>query len=230
MKSTFGEKAKTFYNNLSLSSKLPSKVEAMNPYKLSSVRAYVGAFLNKYFSDNNNRVFVFGINPGRFGSGLTGVTFTDPVALHKFCGIKNDLAKTRERSSEFVYEFIKSWGGPEKFYKDFFLTAVSPLGFTQNGVNYNYYDNQELYSLIKPFIVRTLKAQLDFGANRKAAVLLGSGKNLKFFTELNNEHGFFKKLYALEHPRFIMQYRRKQLARYLKKYRQVFEKALSQQN
>lgn len=40
--------------------------------------------------------------------------------------------------------------------------------------------------------------------------------------------GFFKKLYAVEHPRFIMQYRRKQLLQYIEKYQQIFSEALAQ--
>lgn len=227
MKTSFARKVSDFYSNLSFSSKLPKKVEVMNPYKLPEVQGYLDAFLNKFYADQNSRVLVFGINPGRFGSGLTGVTFTDPVALSDFCGIPNTLPRIRERSSEFVYSFIESYGGVKKFYKDFYLTAVSPLGFVLDGVNYNYYDSHSLLKISKPFILETLRMQMDFGVSRDAAILIGTGKNQKFFTDLNNEHGFFKKLYAVEHPRFIMQYRRKQLSQYLKKYQQIFSEALS---
>ncbi len=228
MKSTFAEKAADFYNDLSFPSKLPKKVGVMNPYQLPEVREYVSAFLHKFYKDKNERVLVFGINPGRFGSGLTGVTFTDPVALNDFCGIPNALPRIRERSSEFIYSFIETYGGVERFYKDFFLTAVSPLGFTFNGINYNYYDSPALLKVSRPFIIDTLRRQMDFGVSRSAAILIGTGKNQKFFTDLNKEYGFFKKLYAVEHPRFIMQYRRKQLPQYLKKYQEVFSEALAQ--
>ena len=228
MKSTFAKKATDFYNNLAFPSKLPKKVEVMNPYQFPEVQKYLGSFLKKFYMDRDNRIFVFGINPGRFGSGLTGVTFTDPVALSNFCGIPNTLPRVRERSSEFIYSFIEKYGGTEKFYKDFFLTAVSPLGFTLNGINHNYYDSPALLNISKPFILETLCAQMDFGVNRKVAILIGTGKNQKFFADLNDKHGFFKKLYAVEHPRFIMQYRRKQLAKYLKKYQRIFSEALAQ--
>lgn len=227
MKETFADKAFDFYKNLSLSVKLPPDVALMNPYYVPAVQSYVGQFLKKFFSDTKYRVLVFGINPGRFGSGTTGVTFTDPVALSDFCGIENNLPRLRERSSEFVYAFIGTWGGPEKFHQDFFLTAVSPLGFTRKGVNYNYYDDPVLCAAVKPFIIETIGQQLACGANRKVAILLGTGKNQKFFAQLNDTYGFFKKLYVLPHPRFIMQYRRKQLPAYLKKYGEVFSQALS---
>ena len=84
-----------------------------------------------------------------------------------------------------------------------------------------------MFDILKPFIVRTLEDQLALGARRDAAILLGKGRNQRVFEELNQEHGFFKRLYALEHPRFIMQYRRKHLREYLAKYHEVFSEALS---
>jgi len=225
--STFGDRALNFYTTLSAIDGLPSSIQVMNPYARPEIRRYVKSFLGKFFSDDRDRVFVFGINPGRFGAGVTGVTFTDPVALEQCCGIPNELEKRREVSSEFVYEFIERWGGVEKFYRDFFLTAVSPLGFTRNGTNYNYYDEPKLFTALKPFIVRTLKDQLALGARRDAAILLGKGRNQRVFAELNQAHGFFRRLYTLEHPRFIMQYRRKQLRDYLEKYHEAFARALS---
>jgi len=225
--STFGDRALKFYTTLSAADGLPSSVQVMNPYGRSEIRRYVDSFLRKFFSDNRERVFVFGINPGRFGAGVTGVTFTDPVALERFCGIPNELEKRREVSSEFVYALIERWGGVEKFYQNFFLTAVSPLGFTRDGKNYNYYDDPKLFTALKPFIIGTLKGQLALGARRDAAILLGKGRNQQVFAELNQEHGFFRRLYALEHPRFIMQYRRKCLRDYLEKYKEVFSQALS---
>lgn len=224
---TFGALALDFYTRLKAPDNLPPGVNAIDPYAYADVEQYMSRFFEKYFADSNERVFALGINPGRFGSGVTGLTFTDPVALENACGISNDMAKRRELSSEFIYEFINRWGGPTKFYRHFFLTAVSPLGFTNSGVNYNYYDDAALFSAVKPFIVQTLKSQLAFGARRDVAILFGTGKNKRFFTELNRQYAFFKKTYALEHPRFIMQYRRKQKRAYLEKYVATFTTALS---
>ena len=226
-RSTFGSRALNFYANIGSIDGLPSNIRVMNPYVRPDVQRYVERFLRKYFSDNRKRIYVFGINPGRFGAGLTGVTFTDPVALERVCGIQNELEKRREISSEFVYEFIQYWGGVKKFYREFILTAVSPLGFTRHGKNYNYYDDQMVFKRLKPFIVRTLKDQLAFGARRDAVILFGVGKNQGCFTELNQEHRFFKRVYAVEHPRFIMQYRRKRLREYLERYKEAFAAALS---
>ncbi len=228
--STFGERAFNFYASLELSDKLsarlPQGVVGLNPYHTLQIREYLRLFLRKFFYDNRKRVLVFGINPGRFGAGITGITFTDPVVLETICGIPNDLPKKRELSSVFIYDFIKLWGGPKKFYRDFFLTAVSPLGFVKDGRNFNFYDHPALLRDIKPFLIRSVESQIGFGARREAAIVLGTGKIKKVFDDLNREGGFFKNVYAVEHPRFIMQYRRRRLGDYYRKYSEIFQQAL----
>jgi len=214
-----------FYEGLYAPHNLPYGVEAVHPYKQADVRDNIKVFLNKFFCDTQKRIFVLGINPGRFGSGITGVPFTDPIALEKFCGIDNAFVKKRELSSELMYTFINEWGGSRVFYSNFFLSAVSPIGFIRDGVNYNYYDDKDMLEITKPFIVSTLQQQRSFGA-RDTAILLGIGKNQKKFTELNREFGFFNHVFAIEHPRFIMQYQRKNLKEYIKKYHNVFSQAL----
>ena len=226
MQLSFGNKVFHFYRNLAPPARLPKGVSAMNPYRKQTARGYIKEFLEKFFPDAEKRIFVFGINPGRFGAGVTGIAFTDPVALANVCGVSNDLAKRREVSSEFVYSFIEKWGGAGKFYRDFFLTAICPLGFVKNGINCNFYDDKKLLAAVRPFIAETIKAQIMCGARAGAAIVFGAGKNKKVFDELNAEHNFFKKVYALEHPRFIMQYRRRKLRAYLKKYHDVFSLAL----
>jgi hypothetical protein len=195
----------------------------MNPYEDRAALGYVRAFLDRYFSDNDERLLVLGINPGRFGAGITGVTFTDPVALADFCGIENDLPRRREPSSIFVYELIERLGGPHAFYRRFFLTAVSPLGFTRDGRNLNYYDEPKLATAVTPFIVHTMEQQIALGARRDHAIVLGKGQNYRFLERLNAEHGWFDALTPLDHPRSIVQYKRKQLGAYTERYAEVFD-------
>ncbi len=225
-KLTFGDKVLEFYETLT-PPHIPLKgIEVIRPYQNQEVWGYMEKFFDKFFRDTRKRIFVLGINPGRFGSGTTGIPFTDPVALESVCDIVNNLAKRRETSSEFMYQFIKHWGGPRAFYRNFFLTAVSPIGFVQNGVNCNYYDHLALLKAVRPFIVDTLIAQFAFGARKNTAIVLGSGKNQKIFNDLNLEYGWFKDVYVLEHPRFIMQYRRRYMQDYIKKYQDIFSRAL----
>ena len=214
---TFGARAFRFYSEL-VCPKTPRHVAVMNPYKDARVRGLVRAFLERYFSDNVERVLVFGINPGRFGAGITGVTFTDPVALAEKCGIENELPRRQELSSIFIYDLIERYGGARDFYRRFFLTAVSPLGFTRNGNNMNYYDDPALARSVTPFIIGAIEQQIALGGRRDRAIVLGLGDNARFVQRLNERHGFFRRIDALEHPRWIMQYRRRHLDTYLAKY------------
>ena len=222
--STFGSRVFQFYTSLDCP-KVPAGVGVMNPYADARVRGYVRAFADKYFADDNDRVLVFGINPGRFGAGITGVTFTDPVVLADECGIENDLPRRRELSSIFVYDFINRYGGARQFYERFFLTALSPLGFTRSGLNLNYYDERKLTTAVTPFIAKTIEQQISLGGRRDRAIVLGMGENYRFLQKLNEKEGFFREILPLEHPRFIMQYRRKRLGEYLAKYEDVFARA-----
>ena len=223
--STFGSRVLDFYRHLA-APRVPRGLRVMNPYADAKVLGYVSAFLKKYFADDRPRVLVLGINPGRFGAGLTGVTFTDPVALADECGIANALPRRRELSSIFVYDFVNRFGGAQSFYRDFFLTAASPLGFTRNDNNYNYYDDPRLARAVTPFIVQSIQRQIALGGRRDHAIVFGTGENFRFLLKLNEAHGFFDALHPLEHPRFIMQYRRKRLDEYLAKYDAVFSAAL----
>jgi hypothetical protein len=227
---TFASRAFEFYRTLKLTARLPAGVALLNPYADAATMALVERFLLTFFDDDKPRTLVLGINPGRFGGGSTGIGFTDPAALEEACGIENDLPKRRELSSEFVYRFIAQWGGPQKFFSAFYLTALCPFGFTRAGNNFNFYDDPVLLRSVRPFIVETLKAQISFGARRDVALVLGTGKNKRVIDELNAEHGFFERIEALDHPRFIMQYRRRQIDAYVERYQRAFSHALAAQH
>ena len=220
--STFAARALAFYASLRVP-KVPRGVLVMNPYRDRRVRGYVRAFLEKYYADNEPRTLVLGINPGRFGAGITGITFTDPVALADFCGIANDLPRRRELSSVFIYDVIHALGGPMPFFRRFFLTAVSPLGFTRGGLNLNYYDRPDLRRAVTPFIERSLARHVAMGGRSDRAVVLGRGDNARFVADVNERRGFFRSVVALDHPRFILQYRRKRAAGYVREYRAALE-------
>ncbi len=207
-----------FLSDLQLTIKLPKGVDVMNPYRDPAAWKLCEQFYNKYYSDNQKRILILGINPGRFGGGITGIPFTDPLTLEKECGITNSLKKKKELSAEFIYRMIRAFGGPESFYRRFYFSALSPLGFTQSGKNLNYYDNKELEKNLTPFIIECLQAQLGFGIRQDVCFCLGQGENFKFLSRLNSNHNFFDRIVPVAHPRFIMQYRRKKIDEYVADY------------
>ena len=221
-----------FYKNLSLDAAyLPKEVKVMNPYrgKNSHITLRVmEEFYKKFYTDNHPRRMILGINPGRHGAGVTGLMFTDTIRLNEICGIELREFHSRELSSEFFYQVIERYGGVSKFYNDFYIGAISPLGFTitnDNGkeVNYNYYDSKDLQNAVLSFIKSTLKAQLQLNIDTDICYCLGTGKNLKFLMKINNNLNLFKKIIPLDHPRYIMQYKRKQLPGYIDKFITAFD-------
>lgn len=222
----FGDRVYAFYqqfhaHNPPEQSNLPEGVEVMNPYQNPATLACVKQFCSAFYTGNNERLGCFGINPGRFGGGLTGLAFTDPVVLREVCQIPNALGTKRELSAEFVWRVIEAFGGARPFFQSVFLTALCPLGFTKQGVNYNFYDDPILQASVTPFILHTLQEQIALGLRRDVAVCFGTGKLYKAFEALNRAHGFFERLVALEHPRFIMQYRKHEVPNFVQKYVQT---------
>lgn len=117
-----------------------------------------------------------------------------------------------------MYEMINAYGGPKIFYDHFYITAVSPLGFTRHNKNLNYYDDKILQESIKDFVIDCLKKQLKFGINRDVAYCLGDGKNYKYLSKVNDKMKFFDTIIPLSHPRFIMQYKLKKKDEYVNYY------------
>jgi len=219
---SFAQKVIRFNQSLELDIPLPEGVQVMNPFHDRQVVEISDAFYLKYFSDNSERTLLLGINPGRFGAGVTGIPFTDPVKLEKNCSIGNNLKKITEPSAGFVYDMIDACGGTEKFYSRYFIHAVCPLGFTKDGLNFNFYDSKELEKTITPFIIASIEKILSFPISRNFCYCLGMGKNFKFLQKLNERHRFFGKITPLPHPRWIVQYRRKRYDEFVNLYCDMF--------
>jgi hypothetical protein len=228
---TFADKALKYFLNLSEKSyemiTFPSAEfngHLVNPYKDKPVKESVVKFFKKYFNDNKKRIYIFGINPGRFGGGLTGIAFTDPVALREKCKIGNEPGKRKELSSKFIYDIIERFGGVKNFYSKFFITALFPLAIVKDGKNYNYYDDKNLLKNLFPYLKESFGKQIAFGAVKNACICLGK-RNYEYLKIINNEKEFFEEIITLEHPRYIMQYKMKDLKYYREKYLGVLKKS-----
>ena len=126
---------------------------------------------------------------------------------------------------------IAAMGGADVFYQQFYINSVCSLGFIVhkgNGkwVNYNYYDDKALYAAAKPFIVRTMKKQIALGLHTEECFCLGK-KNAEFFTAINNEYHFFDAITQLPHPRFIIQYKRKEIETHIDEYVQKLSRVIT---
>ena len=215
---SFANRVIQFHEGLQPDWRVPDGIELLFPYREEATRQALTAFYRKYYDDVQPRIGIFGINPGRFGAGVTGVPFTDPIRLAEVAGIPNDFKKRQELSSVFVYELIDAWGGPEAFFGTFYITSLSPLGFTKNGRNYNYYDDKVIQEAVTPYILDHLRTQLELGISERAAVCMGRGKNSTYFERINDAHGLFDTILTAPHARWVMQYRRRRLQEYIELY------------
>jgi uracil DNA glycosylase superfamily protein len=225
---TFADKVIAFNESVEFTGSLPAGIRIMNPFKEDKeVLPLASAFYKKFYNDTNKRHLILGINPGRFGGGVTGVPFTDTKRLVEKCELPYSGKKTHEPSSVFIYEMIDAYGGTKEFYSKFYINSICPLGFTAatNGgkeVNYNYYDSKALTESVYDFMRSNIQKQIELGVATDLCFCFGTGKNEKFLRRLNEEHKFFRKIVALEHPRFIMQYKSKEKLFYIEKYISAF--------
>lgn len=226
---TFTDHVIQFNKSLDFKGHLPPGISIMNPFREQAhIMEVMQQFYKKFYDDMHTRQLILGINPGRLGSGATGVPFSDTKRLAEECGIHIKGFKTHEPSSVFVYDVIHAYGGVEAFYRNFYISSVCPLGFTAdsaNGkvVNYNYYDSKALTAAVHDLIVTSLRKQLEFGISRKVCYCMGTGKNAAFLQALNEQEHFFEHIVPLEHPRFVMQYKLKTKEAYVGKYLEAFE-------
>src|SRR3954470_22115496 len=112
---TWANKITTFLFNLKLPLKLSNGISVLDVHKNEEVKKACIEFYNKFYNDNNKRYLLIGINPGRFGGGITGLPFTDPIRLQNDCGINNEWQKKQELSSVFMYEMMAAYGGVKLF-------------------------------------------------------------------------------------------------------------------
>jgi len=222
---TLADEILNFYFSLPKTFSPPNGVEVIFPFDNPETRRVMETFYRKYYDDTRPRRLLLGINPGRHGAGLTGVGFTDPILMEEKCGIPNTLEKRSELSANFICEVVEAYGGPELFYGDFLFTTVLPFGLLKNGKNYNYYDDKETLAFFEPLIVESIEKQMAYSNISRSIATVGQGKNLDYLKGLNERYGFFDRIDVLPHPRWVMQYRRKEKEKYIRLYLEVLQKA-----
>ena len=144
---TFAQKVIEFNKKLSkISMELPDGFKIINPFNGSQkeiVTEISTAFYKKFYNDCNKRRIILGSSPARRGTAITGVPFEDAAHLQKETGILIDKFYINKSSSGFLYDVIEKYGGCQKFYLDFYMNFVCPVGIVRinskgNEVNCNY--------------------------------------------------------------------------------------------
>ncbi|MFJ1551618.1 hypothetical protein [Streptomyces sp. NPDC088246] len=148
-------------------------------------------------------------------------------SLESETGVDVDGYAVSRPSAGFLHDVIRRYGGRDKFYADFVMSFVCPLGLVRTSpkgkeVNCNYYENKKLLELLHSFLVDTLERQLAFGTDTSVCYCIGSGENFAFLSKVNEGQRFFQRIVPLEHPRFITQYNRDREEEFAEKYLSAF--------
>ncbi|MEO1049877.1 MAG: uracil-DNA glycosylase family protein [Bacteroidota bacterium] len=224
---SFAKNILKFYRDVTIPTGLPKGVEVLYPFDDPNVLDILDTFYEKYFNDDQRRIFLIGINPGRFGAGVTGIPFTDPIRLKEVLDIENDFDKKAELSSKFIYQMIEALGGAKRFYQHFFFSSVSPLGFVKDGKNLNYYDQADLMQALETYMMTNMQKKVAFGGVKQIAFALGQGQNYKQLLKYNKQYRLFDEIKPLPHPRWVMQYRLKRLDEFIEMYVKELEEAIA---
>lgn len=212
---TFAQKVLRYNKQLaSVSSDLPDGFRSVNPFigeSKEKIEQVAKIFYEKYYDDNKRRYLILGSSPAVRGTAVTGVPFEEAGRLREDTGIFVDKFRVNKSSSEFLHEVIEEYGGRKKFYSDFYMNFVCPLGIVRtnsrgNDINCNYYDSKNLLNRLYGFIADSIGSIITFGIDTSVCFCIGSGKNYRVLNEINDNYGFFKTIVPLEHPRYIMQY------------------------
>lgn len=224
---TFSIAIERFLTTLRFDGDLPSGIEILDPYTNPETRRVVHEMVTRYYTDAPPRLGMWGINPGRFGAGITGLSFTDPWAVSNLLNIDTTLTGRRELSAEFISMVIESYGGPTAFYRDVYMCALSPLGFVMGDKNINFYDDPKLIRSIVPFVLSSLQTQHQAGLIADRCIILGTGK-LKTFAEREVKSTMgYKYIEYLEHPRYIMQYQRARVTMFVDRYVETIRRIMN---
>ncbi|MCB9183397.1 MAG: DUF4918 family protein [Flavobacteriales bacterium] len=206
--------------------RLPKGVGVLDPFHGehgTEVRRIVEQFHRAFYADERPRLLLLGINPGRLGAGSTGLPFTDTKRCESELGIPISGIRTHEPSSDFFYRMIAAAGGPKRFYEQVYVHSICPLGFVKRGpkgsdINLNYYDDPSLEKAVTPFVERWLRTLISCGMRTDRVICLGTGKNAAYFSRLNERLQLFGRIDAVEHPRYVMQYKARSIELYIDKY------------
>ena len=121
----------------------------------------VKSFNEKYYSVPYPKIVLCGINPGKNGAGKTGIPFLDFLSLSKL--LDGVSSKSEERSAQFFYEIVNEIGA-EEFYRTFYVTNISWIGYSEVDKCTNRVKNKNYYDLPNPakkFVIEMFKKEMQ---------------------------------------------------------------------
>ena len=133
--------------------------------------ASITKFNNDFYGEKLPKTVLCGINPGKNGAGKTGLPFLDFTSLSKL--MNNVNRQDTERSAQFFYDIVQELGAKD-FYKTFYVTNISWIGYIKGNKNLNYYD---LPLTVKKFVYDMFIYEMDMVSPTTIISLSGAVKD-----------------------------------------------------
>lgn len=158
-----------------------------------------------YPASNKPAIVLCGINPGRHGTGKTGVPFLDYKGLSKF--LPEVTATDQEKSAQFMLSVINDIG-QDTFFQNIYMTNISWFGFTRYSQNLNYYDLPETLpthftqsfiqemAIIQPKIIIPLSTEVERSIQQmNLPYQIGKRLPHPYYSSIGKREPIYKKLY-----------------------------------
>jgi len=172
-----------------------------------SHRQVMEDFWRRFYPEELPRRVICGLNPGRFGAGLTGVPFTDFQTLSRW--MPSVEGQDTEPSAQFFAKIVDAIG-VDSFFQRFYVTNVSAVGYVKDGRNLNYHD---LPADALEVVEQNFTEEMRLVAPTRVVAL---GKHA--YATVKKTLPSDIDITYLAHPSWIMTYRRRELDAWVQRY------------
>ncbi|MCE5361045.1 uracil-DNA glycosylase family protein [Candidatus Igneacidithiobacillus taiwanensis] len=176
-------------------------------------RSWLEAFWQHYVPDPLPQTVILGLNPGRFGAGQTGIPFVDFRSLSALLPEASLPKQDSEPSATFFHRVVQHIGA-EKFYRMFYVSNVSAVGYLRDGKNCNYPDLPEL---ARPTVARNFAEEMGLLRPKRIIAL---GREVEASAQALFPDGSVR-ISHLPHPSWIMTYRLREAQSWVRRYAQM---------
>ena len=170
-------------------------------------------FWQQYVPEPLPQTVIVGLNPGRMGAGLTGVPLLDFRSLTNLLPDARLPRNDTEPSANFFHRVAQHIGA-EKFYRQFYVSNVSAVGYLRDNKNCNYHD---LPDAAQQIVEQRFRDEMAVVAPKRIIAL---GREVEATVQRLYDDGAIR-ISHLPHPSWIMTYRLREAQSWVRRYTQM---------
>ncbi len=170
-------------------------------------------FWQQYVPEPLPQTVIVGLNPGRLGAGLTGIPLLDFRSLANLLPDTQLPRNETEPSANFFHRVVQNIGA-EKFYREFYVSNVSAVGYVRDNKNCNYPD---LPDAAQRIIEQRFLDEMAVLAPKRIIAL---GREVEATVQRLFSGGSVT-ISHLPHPSWIMTYRLREAQSWVRRYTQM---------